>query len=97
MTTKSLTTKQIVYRQILTDDRYEGIRWIANVLATSCGRPTSRLRALVALVDAGREVSPAGFIMPYEALSVDGRVVVAMPLLDRGEEIAYDVRDWHKY
>lgn len=66
------------------------------MLITGCGRPASRLKALKALVDDGREVCPLDFVMPYEGLRVDGSAVVTMPLLDRGQEIPYG-SDWHKH
>ena len=91
-----LTAAQRLYREIETKDDYAEIRWIANVIMTGCGRPASRLKALKALVDAGREIGTLSFVMPYEGLRVDGKALVTMPLLDRGEEIPYGA-DWYKH
>lgn len=94
--TRKLPAAQRHYSEIGLRDEYEGIRWIANVLITGCDRPASRLKSLMALVDAGREVGVLSFKMPYEALLIDGKAVVAMPLLDRGEEIPYG-GDWYMH
>lgn len=98
MTTKAarpLTTAQKLYVEICKNDKYSEIRWIANVFMT-CAKPGKRLKALVDLVDGGHEVSPIGFVMPYEGLIVDGSALVAGPLLDRGEKIPYG-SDWYKH
>lgn len=82
-----------LYRDMNTNEAYSAVRWVANVLLTG-SKPAKRLAALKKLIDNGREVGAASFIMPYEALLLDGRVVVTGPLLDRGEEIAYDPATW---
>ena len=82
-------------RKVNCDPKYAGLGFIVNVLSTGCSKPATRIKALVKLVDSGREVSPMQFIMPYEAILLDGKCVVTMPLLDRGEEIPYD-KDWYK-
>jgi hypothetical protein len=84
------------YQTIVTNEKYSSIRWIANVLFTSCGKPAKRLAALIALVDAGREIGALDFVMPYEGLRVDGVAVVTMPMLDRSEAIPYGA-DWYKH
>lgn len=94
MTTTKTTKAQKFYGIIQTSEKYAGIRWIANVLFTSCGQRAHRLAALIKLVDDGHDVGTASFKMPYECLLVDGRAVVAMPLLDRGEMISYDENWW---
>ena len=91
-TIPQLTTAQRIYRQLSSEERYANVKWIANVLFTGCGRPATRLKALKALVDAGREVAPMQFIMPYEGLMVDGKGLLTMPLLDSGEEVAYGAK-----
>lgn len=95
-TATKLTAAQRLYRELSTEEKYAEVKWIANVLITGCGRPASRLKALKALVDAGREVGVLDFIMPYEGLRVDGKALVTMPLLDRGEAIPYGP-DWYKH
>lgn len=93
MKTVKLTAVQKLIRLVDNDPKYSGIKWIVNVLVTGCGRPASRVKALVALVDAGHDIRPLDFIMPYEGIRVDGYAFVTMPLLDRNERIAYD-RNW---
>lgn len=95
-TTKPLSAACRLYREMGSNEKYEAVRWIANVLLT-CSKPAKRLAALKKLIDNGREITAAQFIMPYEALVVDGAVVVAMPLLDRGEEIPYSPNDWFRH
>lgn len=91
-----MTTAQSLYGTISTNDKYHSIRWIANVVLTSCRKPTTRLKALVKLVDAGHEIETLDFIMPYQGLRVDGVAVMALPLLDRGELVEYS-SDWYKH
>lgn len=93
--TRKLTGAQVLYRLFNYDPKYSHLKWVAGVLF-DCGKPATRLKALKALVDAGREVSALQFIMPNEGLRVDGRALVTMPLLDRGEEIAYS-QEWYKH
>ena len=84
------------YQEIVTNDKYSSIRWIANVIFTSCGKRAARLKALVALIDNGHDVGSLDFVMPYEGLRIDGNAVVTIPLLDRGESIPYG-NDWYKH
>lgn len=97
-----MTTAQKIYREISMDDRYESIRWIANVIFTSCGKVATRLKGLKALVDAGHEVGTLSFKMPYEGIRIDGQAVVAMPALDNAAKGKFDglipfSSDWYKY
>lgn len=85
-----------LYRTISMNDKYSSVRFIANVIMTGMGKPASRLKGLIRLVDSGREVSHAQFMMPYECIVVDGRHVVATPALDRGELVEY-TKDWYKH
>lgn len=96
-TLRNLTTLETLIRKVALDPRYDGIRWIVNVLTTGCGKPVARVRALMALVDAGRDVRPAQFVMPYECLVVDGQALVAMALLDKKLEIPYNPTTWQNY
>ena len=91
-----MTTAQKIYGTISSNDKYSSVRWIANVLFTSCSKPATRLKTLVSLVDAGRDIGTLDFIMPYQGLRVDGVAVMALPLLDRGESIPYS-SDWYKH
>ena len=84
------------YTNILSNDKYSSIRWIANVIFTGCGKPSQRLTSLMKLVDAGREIGVIDFTMPYQGIRVDGVAVCTMPLLDRGESIQYS-NDWYKH
>ena len=67
------------YKTILTNDKYESLRWIANVLATSSSKPAKKLAALIKLVDSGKEVGTIDFVMPYEGIRVDGVAVCTGP------------------
>jgi hypothetical protein len=83
------------YQTIVSDPKYTSVRWIANVLLTSCGKPATKLKALIKLIDAGREVSPLDFIMPYQGLRIDGQAVCTGPLLERGEIVEYTT-EWYR-
>lgn len=83
------------YNKISNQEKYSSIRWIANVLFVGGKKPATRLAALIKLVDEGREIAPASFIMPYIALIVDGTTVVTSALLDRKEIIPY-TENWYK-
>lgn len=86
-TINNLTTTQKLYRDL--ENRGRDVSFIANVLLTGCGKPAKRMKALKDLLDAGNQITTASFTMPYEALVFNGRTVLAMPLLDRGEAISY--------
>lgn len=94
-TTTKLSAACRLYREMSTNEAYSAVRWIANVLLSG-SKPAKRLAALKNLIDNGREVGAASFIMPYQALVLEGKVVVAGPLLDRGEEIPYSPDNWFR-
>ena len=85
-----------VYTLVVTNPKYESLKWIANVLFTGCAQPATRLRALVDLIDKGHEIGVHSFTMPYDALLLDGAAVEALPLMDEGKVIPYVSKEVQK-
>lgn len=53
---RPLSTAQIIYRELTTSNFGRDVEFIANVIFTSAGKPTRKLRGLLALVKSGMEV-----------------------------------------
>lgn len=59
--------------QWLVDRDPRGLGWIANVFFTRGGpHSAANIKAMVALINAGVEIAPMSFTMPYDGLLIDG-------------------------
>jgi hypothetical protein len=79
-----LTAAQRLYRELYRVN--SDVRWIAGVLM-DCSKPTTRLQGLKRLLEAGHDVRPWQFKMPYEALCVDGRCIRAEILATKAQNL----------
>ena len=75
-----MTTKQALYRELSQHDR--GVSFLANVIVNGCSKPTTKLRNLKRLLDAGHSVQMQQFAMFY--LTIDGCMGYPFSVLDTG-------------
>ena len=72
--------KAELYRELSQRDR--GVSFLANVIVNGCAKPTTKLRNLKKLLDAGHEIQMQQFAMFQ--LTIDGCMGYPFNVLDTG-------------